>query len=472
MATGLTTSVTELEESRVRVAVEVGSDEVEREVVKAAGALAADIKVPGFRKGKAPPPVVLQRVGRESVLDEAVRGALPGWYEEAVGEAGIDTVGEPSVELTELPAKGAALAFSFEVGVLPAAELGDYRGLEVGRPEAEVSSDEIDAELERLRDSLASLETVERAAATGDFAVVDFDGAVDGEPFDGGSARGHMIELGSGRLLPGFEEQLEGALAGERRDVHVTFPVEHPVDALAGREAVFDVSLKEVKEKRLPDADDDFAVEIGGFDSFEELRADVESRLREDRQGSVEAEFRGAVVDAVVEHAKLDIPHELVRAKAADMWRATARRLRDQGIDPARYLEATDKTEEQVVADAEPDAERALGRESALARVVEVERLEVSDEELLESLRSAMASEDGPGEDGANEETLRRSLEHAKEHGRDDALRRDVAMRKAVDLLVEHARPIAAERARAREEIWTPEQDEPAESKQLWTPGS
>jgi trigger factor len=469
MPTQLKTRVNDLGDSRVRLDVEVEPAEVQRAVDRAAAALGRELKVPGFRKGKVPPAVVLRRVGREAVVDEAIRKELPNWYEEAVGEAKIATVGEPSVDLDELPEHGAPLSFSVEVAVRPTAQLGDYKGLEVGRRTADVVDPEVDAELERLRESTASLETVDRPAAQGDFVVIDFVGRIDGEPFEGGEARGHVLELGSGQLVEGFEEQLAGTSAGDEKQVTVTFPEDYRAEALAGKEAVFDVGVREVKEKRLPELDDDFAVEAGGFDTFAELREDVVSRLRERKEQMIESEFREAAVDAAVTHAKLDVPAELVHAKAHEMWHETARRLRAQGLEPARYLQITGKTEEELVHDAEPEAERALKRESVLAAIVEAEGIEVSDDELMASLRRATQRGDG---EGPSEQKLRRSLDRAKAEGRDEPLREDIAMRKAVDLLVESAKPIPLEQAEARDKLWTPEKDREGEgSSEIWTPG-
>ena len=210
MATDISTTTTELPESRVRVEAEVGPGEVERRMTQAAKQLARNIRVPGFRAGKAPPPVVIKRVGREAVLDEAVRESLGGWYRAAIDDAHVIPVGEPDVDIAELPKEGEALKFSIEIGVRPKAVLGDYKGLEVGKKEADVSDDAIGEELDRLRERAAKLEPVERQAQRGDFVVMDFAGTLDGVAFAGGEGRDQMIELGSGRLVPGFEEQLEG----------------------------------------------------------------------------------------------------------------------------------------------------------------------------------------------------------------------------------------------------------------------
>src|SRR3954452_17195319 len=295
MATQLKTKTSELGDSRVRVEVEVEPAAVDQALSQAAANLGRDLKIPGFRKGKVPPQVVLQRVGRDAVLDEAVRQALPNWYEEAIGDAGLNTVGEPSLDLGELPDKGSPLEFSIEIGVRPPATLGEYKGLEVGRREPEVAQDEIDAEIERLREQSASLDNVERPAKKGDFVVVDFVGRIDGEPFEGGEARGYLLELGSNRLVEGFEEQLEGASAGDEREVKVAFPEDYPAENLAGNEATFDVSVKEVKEKKLPELDDELATEAGGFDSLDELREDIASKLCEQQERMIGTEFREAV---------------------------------------------------------------------------------------------------------------------------------------------------------------------------------
>jgi trigger factor len=465
----VTTKTTELEASRVRVEVEVEPGAVDRALNSAAADLGRDLKIPGFRKGKVPPQVVLQRVGREAVLDEAVRQALPEWYEEAIGDAGVVTVGEPSLDLQDLPEKGSPLAFTIEVGVRPTAKLGDYKGLEVGRREADVEPDAVDEEIDRLRESSASLENVERPAQKGDFVVIDFLGKVGGEPFEGGEARGYLLELGSNRLVEGFEEQLEGATAGDERQVTVTFPEDYRAENLAGNEATFDVTVKEVKEKQLPDLDDEFAMEAGGFDTLDELRADIEQRQRTEQERMIDTEFREAVVDAAVAEAEIDVPHDLIHAKSHEMWHQTERRLRAQGLDPARYLQMTGKDAHDLIDEAEPEAERALKREALLAAVVDAEGIEVSDEELLDSLRLATQ---GPGRPETSEKKLQKSLERAKKEGRDEPLREDIAMRKAVDLLVESANPITVEQAKARDKLWTPEKDEKESAeKELWTPG-
>jgi trigger factor len=319
-----------------------------------------------------------------------------------------------------------------------------------------------------MRESNASLENVDRPAAAGDFTVLDFVGRIGGEPFEGGEARGHPVELGSNRLVEGFEEQLVGASAGDEREVTVTFPEDYRAEELAGKEAVFSVTVKEVKEKRLPELDEDFAMEAGGFDSLAELREDMTKRLLEVQEREIEAEFREAAVDAAAEVAEIDLPASIVHAKAHEMWGVTRRRLQQQGLDPAQYLQITGKTEHELIEEAEPDAERALKRESVLAALIEAEGIEVSDDELRESIRGAITA----GGRQAGDEDVETMLERIKADGRDDALREDIAMRKAVDLLVESAKPIPVEQAEAREKLWTPEKEGKEKASQIWTPDS
>ena len=463
------TTTTELERSRVRVDVEVEPGEVESALKSTAKELARDMKMPGFRKGKVPPEVVMRQLGREAVLDQALRRALPGWYEEAVNDARVATVGDPKLDLSDLPEKGAPLAFTIEVGVRPKAKLGDYRGVEAGRREAQATKEEVEGELEAQREALASLENVDRAAGTGDFVVVDFLGSVDGEPFEGGEARGYLVELGSERLIPGFEAQLEGATAGEKREVRVTFPDDYGAEHLAGKEAVFDCEVKEVKEKKLPELDDDFAADAGGFDSLDEMREEIASKIAEVKGQQLESEFRENVVDAVAANATIDVPTELVEAKARDMWQQAARGLARRGIPPDQYLQMTGKSEQELVDDAKPDAEKALRREAALSAVVEAEAIEVSDDELIDALRSAATGADGSQ---PTDDDLHKTLERAREQGRDELLREDIALRKAVDLLAEHAKPIPIEQQEARDKLWTPEKGAQEQKSKLWTPGS
>jgi len=421
--------------------------------------------MPGFRKGKAPPSLVIQRLGREAVVEQAVRDSLPEWYERALLDSGVSPVGDPDIEVTSVPgAEQEPLEFKFEVGVRPAASLGDYRGLEVGRPAAEVPEDVVERELQGMREGLARLEPVERAAAGDDVLLVDFQGRVDGEPFEGGEAHDYLLEIGGGRLIEGFEQQLTGAEAGDERQVEVTFPGDYRAEHLAGKDAVFDVSVKEVREKVLPDLDDEFAAEASEFDTLEELRADIREKLGEAAGERVEQDFRVAAIDAAVANATVEVPEEIVTARATERWERVERQLAGRGIDPSAYLQMQGKTREELIEESKPDAENELKREAVLTAIAEQEGFEVTDEEMEEALEHTAEHE---------RMSPRKLLERLRAEGRDVLVREDLRVRKAIDLVAESAKPIPLGQAEARERLWTPDEGTQAGAGgQLWTPGS
>jgi trigger factor len=460
----LKTTVTELPDSRVRLDAEVPSDELESRVQRTAAQLGRDLRIPGFRKGKVPGPMVIQRIGRDAVLEQAVRDSLPEWYEEAIIRSGVSTVGDPKLDLEDLPSSGEPLSFSIEVAVTPKAKLGRYRELEVGKRTPEVPEEAVEEEIERLRDSFARLDSVDREAQAGDHLVLDFVGSVDGEQFKGGEARDYMLEIGGGRLIEGFEEQLVGARTGESRSVEIDFPDEYPAEELQGRHAVFDVQVKDVKEKQLPDLDDDFASEASEFDTLQELRDDIHHKLEHAQEHTIEDEFRQAAVDAAVDEANVDLSDDLVTARAEEMWERTERVLRAQNVDPDAYVAASGRTKEEMIEEAKEDARRTLARESVLEAVAEAEGIEISDEDLLEALGPTAERE------GTKPDKL---LARLKENGRDAPIRRELRLRGAVDTIAESAQPIELGQAKAREALWTPEKQAKEEgSPQLWTPGS
>jgi trigger factor len=459
------TTVTELPNSRARVDVEVPPDDVDRHLNRAARGLAREMRMPGFRKGKAPPGLVIQRLGRGAVLEQALRDSLPEWYERALLDSGVSPVGDPSIEVTAAPeSEGEALEFKFEIAVRPGAGLGDYKGLEVGRAEPDVPDDIIDREVERIRGGMARLEPVDRAAADGDVLLVDFSGSIDGEEFEGGSANDYLLELGSSQLIEGFEEQLRGVSGGDEREVEVTFPEDYGAEHLAGRDAVFAVTVKEVREKILPDLDDDFASEASEFDTLEELRADIREKLGEAVGQRIEQDFRVAAIDAAVDKATVELPDDVVAARAEERWSRVERQLTGRGMDPNMYLQMQGKTRDEVIEESKPDAERELRREAVLAAIADAESIEVSDEDLVEALEHSAQHERMSPE---------KLLERLRKDGRDALVREDIRVRRAIDVVAESAKPIPMAQAEAREKLWTPEGESgQSGGGQLWTPGS
>jgi trigger factor len=457
------TTLKELPDSRVRVEVEVGGEDVGKAASRAARAMAKEMRLPGFREGKAPPSLVIQRLGFGPVLEEAIREALPEWYERALLDAEVSPIGDPSIEMVSAPeSEGEALSFKFEVGVRPPAKLGEYKGLEVGRAEKEVPDEIVDTEIERVREGFARLDPVEREAADGDSLLIDFEGLIDGTAFEGGKAEDYLLALGSGSLIEGFEEQLSGAKAGEDRKVEVDFPDDYQAEHLAGKAAVFNVKVKEVREKILPDLDDDFAAEASEFETLEELRADVREKVGEALGSRAEEDFRIAAVDAAVDAATVEVPAELVTARATERWERMERQLAQRGMDPNAFLQMQGKTREELIEESKPDAERELKREAVVTAIAEAEAIEVSDEELVEALAHSAEHE---------RTTPEKLLERLRENGRDAMVRDDIRARKAIELVAEAAQPIPLEQAEAREQIWTPEKEREAAGS-LWTPDS
>jgi trigger factor len=459
----LKTDVTELPDSRVRVEVEVPAELVDRGMQRAARSLAREMRMPGFRKGKAPPSLVIQRLGFGAVMQEAVRDSLPEWYEQGLLRSGVSPIGDPEIEIVSSPeAEGEALEFKFEIGVRPKAELGEYKGIEVGKAEAEPTDEIVDREIERIREGFTKLEPVEREAADGDVLLIDYEGLIDGKAFEGGKEADGMLELGSGRFIEGFEAQLSGAKGGEQREVKVTFPEDYQAEHLAGKEAVFTVDVKEVREKVLPELDDDFASEASEFDTLEELRADIAKRVSEAVGERAEQDFRVAAVDAAADAATVEIPDDLIAARAAERWERVERQLAGRGMSPEAFLQMQGKTREEVLEESKPDAARELKREAVLAAIAEAEAIEVSEEEMVEALAHTAEHE---------RTTPEKLLARLRESGRDAMVREDIQVRKAIDLVADSAVPIPLEQAEAREKIWTPEKEK-EEKGELWTPES
>jgi trigger factor len=391
------------------------------------------------------------------VLDQAVRDSLSRWYVEAIAAAGLVTVGDPKLDLSDLPGEGEALEFSIEIGVLPKAELGEYQGLEVARREPEASEELIQQEVEAMRERLARLDTVERKAAEGDFVVVDYvgylpsaDSASDepAQPFEGGEGRDQLVELGGGNLIPGFEEGLLSSAAGETRTVELAFPADYGAEHLAGRDASFEITVKEVKDKRLPEVDEDFAIDAG-FDSVEELREDIRGRLLEAEEQKIEGEFREAALDAAVAQAQVPVTPALTEARAKEMWERMLHSLSHRGISREAYLQIAAREEAEILTDMQPDAEQALRREAVVSAIVAAEGIVPSEQDLLEAMGPVAERE------GVEAEKL---LEDLKGAGRLEEVREDLAARQAVELVAERATPISPEKAAAREQLWTPAQ--------------
>lgn len=452
-------TTTELPESRVRLEATVPVELLDRAVERAAKQVGRNLRIPGFRAGKIPPKLVVQRVGREAIVDEAIRADFNEWYDKAIRAAKVQPIGQPTVNEVELPEEGKPFVFSAEVGVVPIIDGGAFKDLKVGKAEPSVDDDAVTRELDLLRDRFARLETVERKAKDGDYVVVEFVGKLDGEPFEGGSAKNQMIELGAGRFIPGFEEQIVGLKAGDEKNVEVTFPEDYNAEHLAGQDAVFELKVLEVKAKELPELDDDFALEVGGVDTLDELKKDIESRLSEGETERLEQLFRLATLDAAAQKAGVEVPQELAHEHAHQEFHRMMHRFEHQGISQDVYLQSVGKTHDEVVDEAVPSAAAQIKRQAVALAVIEAENVAATDEELEEAIAPFAAQE---------KTTVKKAWQRLQNTGQLDALRRDLAESKAVDLLVERAQAISVEEAKKAGTPYTPSRAEQDAEPGLW----
>jgi trigger factor len=462
----ISTTVTELPESRVRVLAEVPPEELRRAIERSARALGRNLRVAGFRKGKVPPPVIIQRLGRDTVVDRAVQDGLKRWWRVALDGAGIAAVGQPKLDVVTPPTDDAPLTFSIEIGVRPAAELGAYKGLEVGRRDPEIEPGAVDAELEALRVRVARPQSVSRPAQRGDLLVIDFNGLIDGEPFDGGRGRDQMVELGSGMLIAGFEQQLEGASTGDLRNVNIDFPnveapKDHRAEDVAGSRATFEVRVKDVLAKKLPDLDDALAQEAG-CDTLEELREEISAGLLAQDEERVAAEFGETVLDAVVAAATVDLPAALVAARAQEIWETTLRTLDFEGVSKDVYLQIAGKTEDEALTELRPQAAIELRRDAVVAAIAGAEGMTVSDEDLRAHDARTQAEAEAAGDEVAPPQLSR--VTRCEQVLRERVL--ELLAREAVGISIEDAqasgKPWPQEHAPELPEL--PEPDEPPQS--------
>jgi trigger factor len=446
------TQVEELGGDRVRLTVEVPSADVKHAVEHAASDLAGSLKIPGFRKGKVPMPVLISRVGKERLMSEAVDSHIGGWFWNAAAGSGIRPVTQPEYDY-ELPgSSGDSFAFTAEVGVQPRAEPADWTTLEVPAEEPEVPAELVDHELEALRSSVAELVPVEgRGATDGDALVIDVD--VDGA--DGEAQRDLVVSLGAGRLLPDLEAGIAGMSVGETKSIEYALP--------EGETRTAHVTVKELKEPVLPPLDDELAKAASEFDTLDELRGDIEGRLREQIEDELEGNFRGAAVDALVDKSGVEVSDALVEARAGNLIRAFLSGLERRGIPLETYLAVSGETAEQIQERMLEDARRSLGRELVLEAVADQLGIEVADDELRAFVReqAEMADEEDPDA----------VVEQVWHSGRHETLRTDLRLRAALDRVASEVKRISPDLASAREKLWTPGQEKPEGAAKLWTPG-
>jgi trigger factor len=445
------TQLEELADNKVRLTVEVPGHDVRHAVEHAASDLAQQVKIPGFRQGKVPMPVLVSRVGKERLFTEAVESHIGGWFWAAASREGLRPVSQPDFDF-ELPTDEAeGWTFTATVDVQPKPELPDWTTLEVPRAEAAVPEELVQAELDALRATVAELSPVDgRPAQAGDVAVVDL---VD--PEGEGGQRDYVVEIGSGRLVEEIETSLVGMSAGESTSVGFELADDSSRSV--------EVSMKELHERVLPPLEDDLARAASEFDTLEELRADIEERLHAQLEAEAEGAFRAAAVDRLVDATRVEPKGPIVDARTRELLNGLVRSVERRGVDFESYLALTGQRAEELVARLQAEAQRSVAREIVLEALAERLGLEVTDEEIVELItEEAEAAGEDPGP----------IVEELFRHGGDRRLRTDLRLRKALDRLAADVKPISPELAEAREAIWTPEQEKPAAETKLWTPGS
>ncbi|WP_018752325.1 trigger factor [Paenibacillus sanguinis] len=420
--------------------VEVDAERVSAALDKAFQKVVKKAIVPGFRKGKVPRSIFEARYGVESLYQDAIDILLPEAYSAAIDQTDIFPVDRPEVDVEQF-AKGQAFKFKAKITVKPEVKLGEYKGVEVPAVNVEVSEEELAEELERLQQRHAELIVIdEEPAQNGDIVVIDFDGYVDGVPFEGGKAERHSLELGSNTFIPGFEEQVVGLATGDFKDLTVTFPETYHAKELASKEAVFKVKVHEIKRKQLPELDDEFAKDVSEFDTLAEFKEDLKSQLAKRKEQEGKAARESALVDKIGESVEVEIPEAMIRGEVDNMVRDFDNRLRSQGMDMDMFLGFSGQTLDDLRAQMQGDAEKRVRNNLALEQIAKEEKFEVTEDEVNKELNN-MA------------EAYKRSPEEIRNilaaNGSLAGLKEEILIRKTIDFLLENCKEVPAEKAEA-----------------------
>lgn len=431
----MTATVTKLEENKIKLEVEVPAEKVREGVEAKVRELRKQVRVPGFRPGKAPRRMIENHVGRDYIYMEALQESLPNWYSEAVVDADIRPIDRPEINFDDGLDEKEGFKFSATVEVRPAATLGEYRGVEAPRREVAVEEEQVEQSMNELRDQFATLAAVEdRAAKEGDFAVIDFKGELmTGGELPGGDAEDFMLEIGEGKLLKDFEDNLVGMNADERKQFAVTFPMDYQEESLRGQSVLFRTHLKEIKEKDLPDLDDDFAMEASEFETLAELEGATREQLQARIDQQVEGEFRNAVLDAVSQNAEVEVPDVMIGEKADEMVRSFERNMEQRGIKAEQYYQIAGMAREDFLTQVRPDAEDTVKKELVLDAIVEAENIEADPHDLEHEVHHVAE------EAGRSVEDVTRTMQG---NGTYVLLMEELARAKALEFLSENAKAV------------------------------
>lgn len=417
------------EKNMVKLVIEASAEEFEAGLNAAYNKNKNKISVPGFRKGKAPRKMIEQLYGSQIFFEDAANEIIPDAYADAAKESGLDIVSQPKVSIEQLEA-GKPFIFAAEVAVRPEVELGEYKGVEVTKADAEVTDADVEEELKKVQDQNSRTVSVEdRAVKDGDMTVIDFEGFIDGEAFEGGKGENYPLTIGSHSFIDIFEEQMIGMNIGEEKELNVTFPEDYHAENLKGKPATFKVTVKEIKEKQLPELDDDFAQDVSDFDTLAEYKDDLKKKIAERKESEAKAKKESEAIEKVVEAAKMDIPQAMIDTQVNRMLEDFAMRLQQQGLSVEQYFQYTGMTADKIMEEMKPEAVKRIKNSLVLEAVAKAENIEVSEEEFEAELQK-MA------------DMYKMEIEKIKEFMQDaeaKQMKDDIAIQKAVELIVSSA---------------------------------
>ena len=423
----MSVQVEKLEKSMAKLTIEVPAKELDLALDKAYKKNRNKIAMPGFRKGKAPRAMIEKMYGAEIFFEDAANVLVPDAYEDAAKESGLEIVSQPEIAVEQIE-KGQPFIFTATVAVKPEVTLGEYKGIEVESKEAGVTDEEIEEEINKVRENNSRMITIEdRAVEDGDTVTIDFDGYVDGEQFEGGMAEDYSLVIGSHTFIDNFEEQLIGKNIGDDVEVNVTFPDQYQAEELRNKEALFKVKINAIKMKELPDADDEFAQEVSDFDTLDEYKEDLRKKLLENKEAALKREKEEEVVGAIIENAQMDIPDPMVNAQTQQMTQEFAQRLQSQGLSLEQYMQLTGMTPQKMLEELKPQALKRIQSRLVLEAVVAAENIEASEEDFdkeIENMAEMYNMEADKLRDLVGEDEK-------------EQIRMDIAVQKAVDFVVE-----------------------------------
>ena len=422
-------TVENLEKSMAKITITVDADAFEEAMVKSYNKNKKNISIQGFRKGKAPRKMVEKLYGPEVFYEDAANFAIPDAYEEAAKESGLEIVSRPEIDVVEIE-KGKDFVFTATVAVKPEVTLGDYKGIEVEKKTVKVMAADVNAEIDKVREQNSRMITVEnRGLKKDDTAVIDFEGFVDGEPFQGGKGEDYSLVIGSHTFIDTFEDQLVGKKAGEEVDVNVTFPEEYHEASLKGKPALFKVTVKEIKKKELPKLDDEFASEVSEFETLKEYKASVKKNLTERRKEEAKREKENEVVEKVVENITVELPEPMVDEQTQQMIQEFAGRLSSQGLSFDQYMQMTGMTADALMGQMNPEAEKRIRTRLALEAIVDAEKIKATAKDIdkeIENMANMYQME---------VDKIKEMIGDAEK----EQIGKDLAVQKAVDFVVKNA---------------------------------